>query len=409
MSLRQWWDDTFTNKGKLNSIYDKVNKFESDYKNQFLELQKSESMYKKLYKAKADHEQILGALIEVSAAISNGTIQECHLEKTALIVQRAFNITEVYYAELKEKVFHKIRSYVCEELRETYIPNIDGALGELPEFTEYVKRGECYKVNNDEFSTEELRYYRKIGIKSTYGCPVKVDGKIYGVIGFNKTEPSMWTAEEISICKIFSSLISMYIKRYIMIESLKKIEEDKLRQCELITSTMQMVQGFMWNKDENGRYRFCTPSFKRVFFGLPEDTDITGRTDIELINEFRESTGKVHTFGDICVGTDGHCIEQGISCYYVEFGYIGDNLFVLDVTKTPQYNKQGECIGIVGIARDRTKDATMLDMQLSTYKDEGKAVNLNSERMFIDRVAAYWIKDEVDHRKLLRESTIIPR
>lgn len=409
MSLKQWWIDTFTNRGKLNSIYDKVNKFESDYKNQFLELRKSEAMYKKLYKNKSDHEQILGILIEVSAAISNGTVNETHLEKTALIIQRAFNVTEIYYAELQEREFHKIRSYVCEELKGTYIPNMKYDLSHLPDFMEHIKRGECYKINNNEFSTEEARYYKKIGIQSTYGCPVKVNNRSVGVVGFNKTEPCVWLPEEVSVCKIFSSLIAMYIERNIMIESLRLIEEDKVRQYELIQSTMSMVEGFMWNKDIDGKYRFCSPSFKVAFFGLSKDDDITGKTDIELLSEFRNNTCKVHTFGDICFGTDGHCKEQGTTCYYVEFGYIGDRLFALDVVKTPQYDKQGNYTGIVGIARDRSKDADTLDLMLENYKKDGRVISLNPERMFIDRVAAYWITDESDHRKLLRESTIIPR
>jgi len=409
MSLVHWWKNRFTNKGKLNSIYDKINKFESDYKSQFLELKKSECLYKKLYNVKLNHEKILSVLIDVSAAISNGTIEECHVEKTALIMQRAFNITEVYYAQLDGTRFHKIRSYVCEDLKDTYFPNIDGDISTLPEFIEYSRRGECYQVNNNEFTTEELAYYKKIGIQSTYSCPVKVDGVIIGVVGFNKTEPTTWLPEEISLCKIFSSLISMYLKRINLIEGIRNAEEEKLRQCDLITSTMNMVQGFMWNKDENGRYRFCSPSFKSVFFGLSDDTDITGKTDIELLNDFRSRTGKVHTYGDICFGTDGHCKLQGTTCYYLEFGYIGDSLFALDVVKTPQYDKFGEYKGIVGIARDRSKDAMLLDLMLTTLINEGKAENLNADRMFTDRVAAYWIKNEDDHRKLLRESTIIPR
>ena len=409
MLLKRWFEDTFTNKGKLNSIYDKINKFETDYKNQYLELKKSENMYKRLFESKQAIDRIFSVLIDVSAAISDGSIRECHLEKTAIIMQRAFTITEIYYAEFLGNKFHKIRNYVCEELIDAYIPNIEVDINDIPDFVEYIKRGECYQVNNNEFSNEESIYYNKIGIKSTYGCPVKVDDKLYGVVGFNKTEPTIWSNEEIAICKIFSSLISMYIKRKAMIEALTIVEEDKLRQCELITSTMSMVQGFMWNKDKEGGYRFCSPSFKTVFFGLPQDADITGKTDMELLNAFRTTTGKVHTFGDICVGTDGHCKNQGTTCYYVEFGYIGDNLFALDVVKTPQYDKQGNYTGIVGIARDRSKDAEILDLMLEKYKAEGRVISLNPDRLFIDRVAAYWIKDEVDHRKLLKESTIIPR
>jgi len=409
MLFKKWWENAITNKGKLNSLYDRVNKFETDYNKQLLELKRSESLYKKLYREKSVNVTVLKALIEISSAISNGHLCEVHAGKTAAIIQKAFNITEVYYAEIKNNAFRKIKSYVCEELIGTYIPVMEGTTDDLPEFIEYGTLGLCHKVDNNEFSTEEAKYYSKIGIRSCYSCPVILDGVPIGAVGFNKTEPCVWSEEEISIGQIFSSLISMYLNRVNLIEGLKKANEEQLRQCDLVTSTMSMVNGFIWNKDETGKYRFCSPNFKRLFFGLPEEIDINGKTDMELLDDFRNRTGLVHTYGNICFGTDGHCREQGTACYYIEFGYIGNSLFALDVVKTPQYDKDGNYTGVVGIARDRSKDLDILDMMLSEYVKDGLAINLNQSRMFIDRVTAYWIKSESDHTKLLRESTIIPR
>ena len=65
-----------------------------------------------------------------------------------------------------------------------------------------------------------------------------------------------------------------------------KQTEQKLRDRNIVlNSTVDLIDGYMWNKDSEGRYLYCTPKWKSLFFGLSELVDIVGKTDIELLDD----------------------------------------------------------------------------------------------------------------------------
>lgn len=196
---------------------------------------------------------------------------------------------------------------------------------------------------------------------------------------------------------------------FVDVTSLKNTEKALEEKSHILNTTVDLIDGYMWNKDAQGRYLYCTPKWKSLFFGLPEDTDIVGKTDIELLNEYRQRTGLEHTYGNVCSGTDQHCIEQKHTCYYIEAGYIADELFLLEVTKTPLFDANDTIVGVVGIARNRSNDAPLIKIMLHEYIKKNIAINLNPEKMHDDRIVAYWIKSKIEYDSFVSQSGILPR
>jgi len=366
-------------------------------------------MYKRISDELQLQERILEVLIGLANAIAVGTIKQDQIANVALIVQKVFTIAEIYYARIEDGKFRKSKSFVCPDYNGFYYPRVTGNISELPEAMEAISKGLCHVVDSEEFSPAEKIYYSKLGIKSTYMCPVIVDEKLMGVVGFNKLEPCVWSKSESSLCQIFSSLVSTAIKKSKLIRALEEARRESQNRCELVQNTVDMIDGYMWNKDKNERYKFCSPSWKSLFFQLNEEDSVVGKTSEECINEFIERTGKEHTYKHISKLTSDHCLKQGVTCYYVEAGYINGKRLILDIVKTPLFNPGGEFVGTVGVARDRSDAAGIIQIMLKEYIAAGVAENLNEANMDADRATAYWIKDKHKHNDLLDEYGILPR
>ena len=132
------------------------------------------------------------------------------------------------------------------------------------------------------------------------------------------------------------------------------------RQKELLELMAHTMGGMVWIKrwdpiQEIYLYEFANLMLCERFFCCDPKcyVDCTsfvyGKSDVELLNFYREETGKQHTYGDICYSTDIHATEQAIihfnsggklgmaSCRYIEAGLIDGNAVVLDVIKTPLF------------------------------------------------------------------------
>jgi len=128
------------------------------------------------------------------------------------------------------------------------------------------------------------------------------------------------------------------------------------------------VDGFIWEKSitKKGKelvYTYIDARLCKAFYGLDSEfsdnycyvcTDAIGKTATELIKKF-SANDKVHSFIDICTVADAHCVSQGKACDYFELGYIENESGVLEwlvlkVRKEPQFDDEGNVVGIIGFA-----------------------------------------------------------
>jgi len=150
------------------------------------------------------------------------------------------------------------------------------------------------------------------------------------------------------------------------VEEYRKSVESVSKQRRLLELMAHHMGGLVWIKRWEVEsctylYEFANKTHCDTFLKLPEQclddctTHVSGKSDIDLLNDFRERTNQRHTFGDLCLSTDTHATNQAIifyktggksgstSCRYLECGFIGDNEVVLEVTKTPLFDLSHPC------------------------------------------------------------------
>ena len=108
---------------------------------------------------------------------------------------------------------------------------------------------------------------------------------------------------------------------------------------------LEAIPDLVWMKDGAGVYRFCNPMFER-FFGAREAA-IIGKTDYDFVEKELADFFRAH---------DQKAIEAGqpsINEEWITFADDGHRA-LLETTKTPMRNANGELVGVLGVARDVT-------------------------------------------------------
>lgn len=151
----------------------------------------------------------------------------------------------------------------------------------------------------------------------------------------------------------------------------------------------------MWEKDLNYRYTFLNTRHCNDFFqiSLANVRSLLGKTDLEIIKEFKERTGLTNTFGEMCLATDIYTLEHNASCRFWELGYIGNNIFIFDVTKQPLL-KNGEVIGTKSWAFNKSANECEIKTLLELFLKTGEAIRLNKYKS--NKIASYLIKKNIN-------------
>jgi len=171
-------------------------------------------------------------------------------------------------------------------------------------------------------------------------------------------------------------------------DELLETKEQLLESNKLLYDMAHAAGGMLCRKDRDGRYLFVNEYQCTHFFGMKSSCldSIIGKTDIDIINSYKENTGLEHTYGDCCVKTDDHCKFIGKRCLYVETGQIGDKRTILKLIKTPIYLPDGNDDGIVVFGWDVSILCDGLFDELNRGIKEGTVEQLD--------VNIYWVKDD---------------
>lgn len=127
---------------------------------------------------------------------------------------------------------------------------------------------------------------------------------------------------------------------------LTQANQDTVKKHELLYSVTESIDDLIFYKDLNFRYIGCNSSFAN-FFGFSVET-IVGKDDFELYESqyaslFREMDQMM--LKEMKVRTNNEWVKNAN----------GEDVFLL-TTKAPLLNSKGELFGLVGIARDVTKE-----------------------------------------------------
>lgn len=164
------------------------------------------------------------------------------------------------------------------------------------------------------------------------------------------------------------------------LRNMSKESRNRLEWCTVHERECMSTGLLMWEKDLESRYTFLNTRHCNDFFkiSLTEVKDIIGKTDSEIIAEFVHRTGKTHTFGNICTGTDAYTLDKNKKCRFWEIGYIGGKVFILDVTKAPKV-ENGKVVGTIGWAINNTQKECEVNSLLEVFIKSGEAMRLNPD------------------------------
>lgn len=140
-----------------------------------------------------------------------------------------------------------------------------------------------------------------------------------------------------------------------------RLENKLVEKDTLATQLLTYSNRYIWKKDMYGRYTFCDRKFCEDYFGLltpdgPKCNQSVGFTEKELIRNYINNNDKVHGFISKGVDTDKLTMENNRVMRFIEMGIIDDKLFILDILKSPELDDDGNVIGVISSATNRTNE-----------------------------------------------------
>ena len=137
----------------------------------------------------------------------------------------------------------------------------------MPRWAQKLSVGEHICGRVDEFPEDEQRILRSQGVVSILVLPLTVNGRLYGMIGFDHCiDDHVWQPVEIDLLRAATTAISLAHDRRIAAEQLQKSEQKHRSVVENLTEVV-------FQTDRDGNWLFLNPAW----------TDITGYTIEESI------------------------------------------------------------------------------------------------------------------------------
>lgn len=179
------------------------------------------------------------------------------------------------------------------------------------------------------------------------------------------------------------------------IQQMSNKDRNRMEWCTVHQRECMSTGLLMWEKDLNHRYTFLNARHCNDFFhiSLADVRELIGKTDQELIKDFNIRTGLTNTFAEMCITTDKYTLEKGEPTRFWELGYIGDSIFILDVTKRP-LSKDGKTIGTQSWALNQSAKECEVKALLEILLKTGEAVRLDKTRG--KRIASYVINKNIN-------------
>lgn len=142
-------------------------------------------------------------------------------------------------------------------------------------------------------------------------------------------------------------------------EELEKSRKKYFDFYNLMRLLVDNMPDMLWAKNLNREFIFVNKAICENLLNAKDTDEPIGKTDMYFANREREShpeNPKWHTFGEICVDSDSITIQNMKASQFDEFGNVKGKFLYLDVHKAPLLDENGNLIGVVGSARDVTKE-----------------------------------------------------
>jgi PAS domain S-box-containing protein/putative nucleotidyltransferase with HDIG domain len=132
------------------------------------------------------------------------------------------------------------------------------------------------------------------------------------------------------------------------------------------------MQDMLWAKDLQGRYLFANRALCERILNASDTSEPIGKTDMYFAERERGAhpeDPEWHTFGEICAGSDAETLRVKGPCQFEEFGNAQGQSLFLDVRKAPLVDEGVDIIGVVGSAREVSREKELESEQRRSRKE----------------------------------------
>ncbi len=177
------------------------------------------------------------------------------------------------------------------------------------------------------------------------------------------------------------------IERYL--QTIKHFKTPDMEYCTLRGKECASKGLHMWEKDLNLRYTFLNARHCTGFYGTPyeEKEKILGRTTAELTKRKKDVYAKA--FNVLCLRTEAYVHKRRKKVNFWEIGYIHGVVMLVDLTKEPIFDHNGDMIGTRSWGLDMSHRECEVKIILEEYLKTGQAKRIDDLQ---ERGAAYVIK-----------------
>jgi len=204
-----------------------------------------------------------------------------------------------------------------------------------------------YRVIHADGSIHHV-YERGQGVFNEQGKVVCLDGAIFDI-----TERKL--AED-ELSKYRDHLDKLVVERT---AELAESEERHKSLYNMVRLMADNMTDMLWAKDMDNRYIFANKAICENLLNARDIDEPIGKTDMFFAEREREShpdDPNWHTFGEICADSDSIVKKSKKPERFDEFGNVKGEFLYMDVHRAPIFDEEGNMIGVVGSARDVTRE-----------------------------------------------------
>ncbi|MFA6979643.1 MAG: PAS domain S-box protein [Ignavibacteriaceae bacterium] len=181
-----------------------------------------------------------------------------------------------------------------------------------------------------------------------------------------------------------------------VVQTLKASEERYKSLFSMFRLVADNSEDLLWAKDLDNKYIFANKTMCEKLLCAKDTDEPIGKDDLFFATRQREAhpeNPEWHTFGEICANTDEVILKEKTAKQFDEYGNVKGKFIFLDVRKAPIWDFDGKMIGVVGTARDVTKEKAL--EKESAIASEKLKENEELFRNLIENITdVFYIADE---------------
>ncbi len=188
----------------------------------------------------------------------------------------------------------------------------------------------------------------KQGILSTMTAPLISGSRIIGTLNIGARQPSAFTPRDESILLQISSLLVSAIEN-------RRLYEETERSAGLLRTVLDASQDWIWAKDRDFRFMFINQLNAQEMLGV-EPEEAIGKTDYEFSPAHLVDGDQEHGIVGFRADDERALAGEVVHNPYDVVTFHDGRVQILDTTKVPIRDADGEIIGTLGIGRNVTEE-----------------------------------------------------